>query len=287
MIKEKEKLIDVKVNKNGKEEIVKIVVKKPNNSLVSKSTMIGAKVWSECLRDQIMTKKELENFMKEHDIWNKDKEDQQKKLTEEINALERDLYIGSKKKITKSEGKNIAIKMRIKRAELRDLIGERMSLEQNTAESLCDNAKFDFLVANSTYYENGQKVYNNLEDYSENSDSEIAFAAATALAQLMYSIDKDFEARLPENKFLKMFNFVNEDLSLVNENGHTVDTQGRRIDSNGYYIDSDGNRVDRDGNRLDENGNYIMSVEYVDDDIVEEPESSEAPKKTKKKVTES
>lgn len=284
MIKEKEKTVDVKVNKDGKEEIVKIIVKKPNNMLVSKSTMLGAKVWSECLRDEIMTKEELKNFMKEHNIWNKDKEEQQQKITEEINALERELYIGNKKKISKSEGKRIAIQMRVKRAELRDLIGERMSLEQNTAEAICDNAKFDFLVANSTYYENGQKVYKDLEDYSDNSDNEIAFAAATALAQMMYSIDKDFEARLPENKFLKMFNFVNEDLSLVNEEGQTVDTKGRRIDSNGYYIDDDGNRVDRDGNRLDDNGNYIMSVEYVDD---EESEASEAPKKTKRKVTDS
>jgi hypothetical protein len=140
-----------------------------------------------------------------------------------------------------------------------------MSLEQNTAESLSDNARFDFLVANCTFHENGNKVYNNLDEYTANSDSEIAFAAATALAQMMYSVDKDFESKLPENKFLKMFNFVNDDLALVNDKGERVDTEGRRIDEFGYYVNEEGKRVDKDGNLLDENGNYVPSVTYVDD----------------------
>jgi len=283
MIKEKEKLVDVKVKNGDKEDTVKIVVKKPNNALVSQAQRIAAKVWTECTRDGIMTKKELEKFMKANDIWNDTKENRQKEITQEINDLERQLFIGSKgKRLSKSEGKRIAIQMRVKRNELRDLISERMSFEQNTAEAISDNARFDFLVANSTYNENGQKVYKDLDDYTENSDSEIGFAAATALAQMMYSIDKDFEARLPENKFLKMFNFVNDDLTLVNNDGNMVDAEGRRIDENGYYLNDKGERIDKDGNLLDENGNYIMSVEFVDDD-----DEEEAPKKTRKKASDS
>ena len=176
--------------------------------------------------------------------------------------------------------------MRIKRNELRDLISERMALEQNTAESISDNVRFDFLVANCTYNENGQKVYKDIDDYADNSDNEIAFAAATALSQMMYSIDKDFEARLPENKFLKMFNFVNDDLTLVNNDGNMVDSEGRRIDENGYYLNDDGKRVDRDGNLLDENGNYVLAVEFVDDESVEtEPE--ETTQKKRKKASDS
>jgi hypothetical protein len=213
-----------------------------------------------------MTKKELEKFMKEQDIWNNDKDVEQKKITEEIGRLEKELYVSGKNgKLRASEGKNIAIDMRRKRIELRELIAERMSLEQNTAESLSDNARFDFLVANCTFHENGNKVYNNLDEYTANSDSEIAFAAATALAQMMYSVDKDFESKLPENKFLKMFNFVNDDLALVNDKGERVDTEGRRIDEFGYYVNEEGKRVDKDGNLLDENGNYVPSVTYVDD----------------------
>jgi len=265
-MKDKEKTVDVKVTDANGEKTVKIVVKRPNNALLSQAQRLSAKVWTDCVRDGIMTKKELEKFMKEQDIWNNEKDVEQKKITEEIGRLEKELYVSGKNgKLRASEGKNIAIDMRRKRIELRELIAERMSLEQNTAESLSDNARFDFLVANCTFHENGNKVYNNLDEYTANSDSEIAFAAATALAQMMYSVDKDFESKLPENKFLKMFNFVNDDLALVNDKGERVDTEGRRIDEFGYYVNEEGKRVDKDGNLLDENGNYVPSVTYVDD----------------------
>lgn len=287
MSQDKEKKVDVKVNRNGTEETVKIVIRRPNNAAMSQAQRVGAKAWTDCVRDGIMTKKELEKFMKEQDIWNDGKDEEQKKIVKEISDLEKQLFVsGTHKdgKLRASEGKDIAIQMRVKRAELRDLIAERMSLEQNTAEAISDNARFDFLVANCTFYENGQKVYKDLDDYKENADSEIGFAAATSLASMLYAVDKDFEAKLPENKFLKMFKLVDDNLSLVNDKGETVDLEGRRIDKNGYYIDNNGKRVDKDGNPLDEFGNYVPTVEYVNDIVEskEEPKSEDQPKRRTK-----
>jgi len=295
MIQDKEKIVDVTVKSGDREEKIKIVIKKPNNITMSQAQRVGAKAWTDCVRDGIMTKKELEKFMKEQGIWDDGKDEEQRKIVQEISDLEKKLYVGGAHKNSKlraSEGKDIAIKMRIKRNELRDLIAERMSLEQNTAESISDNTRFDFLVANCTYYENGNKVYTSLDDYKEKADGEIGFAAATALASMLYSVDKDFEAKLPENKFLKMFHFVDDNLSLVNDKGETVDLDGRRIDKNGFYINEEGQRVDKDGNILDENGNYVPTVQYVDDkdnelnldsatsSEVEEPKRGRKPKST-------
>lgn len=286
MAKIKEKVVDVKLTEEGQDNTVKIVVKRPSSSLMSKAQRVSAKAWTDCVRDGIMTKKELAKFMREQGIWSKDKDKEQEEITSEIVNLEKKLYVNGSKgshKLTTSEAKNIAIEMRKKRAELRELIGERLSLEANTAESLSDNARFDFLVANCAYYEDGELVYKTLDDYQANSDSEIAFAAASALAEMMYAIDKNFEANLPENRFLKEFNFVNDDLALVNEEGETVDLDGRRINEFGYYINEDGKRTDRDGNELDEDGNYIPSVTYVDDSG--KPVSPEKPKSTKRTAT--
>jgi hypothetical protein len=284
MSKEKDKVIDVDVEGNK----VKILIKKPTNVTLSQSQRIGAKAWTDCVRDGIMTKKELEKFMKQQGIWDDGKDKEQKTLVEEISSLEKKLFIGSQghTKLKASEGKEIALQMRIKRAELRDLIAERISLEQNTAESISDNARFDYLVANCTFYENGQKVYKDLDDYKTRADSEPAFSAASALAGMLYSVDRDFEAKLPENKFLKMFNYVNEDLSLVNDKGETVDLDGRRIDKNGFYLNEEGKRVDKDGNLLDEFGNYVPTVTYLteEDSGEDDPEKKE---KRKKKTTDS
>lgn len=286
MSSDKEKKIDVKVQRGDSEEIVKILIRRPNNAIMSQAQRVGAKAWTDCVRDGIMTKKELEKFMKEQDIWNDGKDEDQKRIIKEIGDLEKQLFVsGTHKdgKLRASEGKDMAIKMRIKRSELRDLIAERMSLEQNTAEAISDNARFDFLVSSSTFYENGEKVYKDLDEYKENADGEIGFAAATALASMLYAVDKDFEAKLPENKFLKMFKFVDDNLSLVNDKGETVDLDGRRIDKNGYYVNTGGERVDRDGNPLDEFGNYVPTVEYVNDTEAESKEAAKSEDQPKRK----
>lgn len=277
----KEKVTEVDINGNK----VNIVVKKPNSVTLSQAQRVGAKAWTDCVRDGIMTKKELEKFMKEQGIWDDGKDKEQKSIIDEITSLEKQLYISSQghKKLKASEGKEIAIKMRVRRSQLRDLISERISLEQNTAESISDNTRFDFLVANCTFYENGQKVYSNLDEYKERADVEPAFTAASTLAAMLYSIDKDFEAKLPENKFLKTFNFVNDDLSLVNKAGETIDLEGRQIDKNGFYLNEEGQRVDKDGNLLDEFGNYIPTIEYVTDE--DQPEEDKKEKRKRKTVT--
>jgi hypothetical protein len=287
MSKDKEKVIDVSLD----DKDLKIVVKKPGNVLMSSAQRVGAKAWTECVREGIMTKKELEKFMNAQGIWDKDKDEKQKSITDAIFSMEKQLYVGGKNgQLRASEGKKIAIEMRRKRNELRDLISERLSLEQNTAESISDNSKFDFLVSSCTFYENGQKVYNDMDDYKQRSDDALAYAAATALAGMLYSVDKDFEEKLPENKFLKMFHFVDDNLSLVNEKGETVDLEGRKIDSSGYYVNEEGKRTDKEGNLLDDLGNYIPSLTYVDDNdqaLEEEPKTTAVQKVKKSKSSDS
>ena len=268
MSKDKEKKVEVKVGEGDEAKAISIIVKKPGNQLLSRAQRIAAKAWNECVNDGIMTKKELQKYMEKHDIWNKEKEKKENDKVKQITEYEKKLYLkdGKAKKMKLSEARDIAIKMRIARADLRDLIAERLGMESNTAEALSDNTRFDFLVANCTFDENGQnKVYNSLDDYLEKSDDDLAFAAATALAQLMYSIDKDVEANLPENRFLSKFKYVNDDLSLVDKEGNRVDSKGRKVDDDGYYINDEGQRIDLDGNLLDEEGNYVPSVTYTDD----------------------
>lgn len=278
-MKEKQREIEVKLEDGT---VKKVLVKKPSNKLLSDAQLLGAKVWTNCTRDGIMTKKELEVFMRNRNIWDAEKDQQQQALVDSISSLERELALGTDGKLTKKRGKEIAISMRRLRLMLRNLISERLSLEQNTAEALSENAKFDFLVANCVYLEDGNtKVYNSLEDYSMKADDEVAYASANALAQMMYSIDKEFEEKLPENKFLKKFNFVNSDLSLVDAENNLVDIDGKRIDNEGYYLNEDGNRVDLEGHVLDSDGALALQAEYVDD----EPEavSTEVKEKVKKK----
>ena len=261
MAKEKQKTVEVTLD-GGKK--VKVVVRKPTNRVSGEAQRIGAKVWTDCIRDGIMTKKELEVVMKSNGMWDKSKQESQDAIIADLRELEKKLYLGKKgSKMKLSQAKDIAFEMRKKRLELRDLLASKIELEGNTAESLSENAKFDYLVANCTFYEDGKNVYNSVEEYNDKSEDPIAFSAAATLAALMYSLDKDFEEKLPENQFLIKANLVNDDLALVNKDGNRVDTEGRLINDLGQYVDGDGNRVDIDGHPLDADGNYIPQLTYT------------------------
>lgn len=258
-----ERVIDVEVD--GAD--IKVIVKKPSNAVMSAAQRKGALVWTQCIQEGVMTKQELEALLETRGIWTKEKKRKQQKILDEISALEKSLYLGPRgSKLKTSEGKRIAIEMRKKRIELRDLLAQKVTLEQNTAESLSDNAKFDYIVAHCTYDSNEQKVYESLDDYSNRNEDPIAFAAAQALAEMMYSLDKNFEENLPENRFLKKFEYINDDMHLVNSTGHKVDTEGRLINDEGHYINDEGERVDIDGHLLNEDGIYVPTHEFEVDD---------------------
>ena len=116
----------------------------------------------------------------------------------------------------------------------------------------------------------------------------MAFAAASNLAELLYAVDKDFEEKLPENKFLKDFKFVNDDLSLINKDGDMVDTDGKIINDQGHYLNEGGERIDADGNLLDEDGNYVPTLKYTDENgrMIKKtapPKAKEEPEETESK----
>jgi hypothetical protein len=245
-----------------------------------------SKVWNQCIQDDILTKKELAVLMRKRGIWDESKDKEEEEITKEILMLERELYQGkvgnAKPKL--SEGRDVAIQIRRKRFELRDLITERITLEENTADSLADNSRFDYLVASCSFYKNGTRVYKDFNEYNNKSADEIAYACAGLLGKMLYNLDSNFEKNLPENKFLTKFGLVNEDLSLVDPQNpnQLVDTKGKNIDKDGYYIDDKGNRIDREGSKLTEEGTYELA-DYENDLLT--VESSEPKKTTKKKST--
>jgi|TARA_R110002051_G_scaffold318513_1_gene400971 hypothetical protein len=276
-----ERTVDVELEDGSK---TKIIVKKPSNRVMSAAQRKGALIWTQCIQEGIMTKKELEKILDDRGIWTKAKAHEQVEILTAISKLEKKLFLGRGEILKTSEGKEIAIQMRRKRIELRDLLAEKVSLEQNTAESLSDNAKFDYIVSQCTFDEHEQPVYNGIDDYSNRSDDPIAYAAAQALATMLYSLDKDFEMKLPENKFLAKFEYIDDDLHLVNKAGHKVDTENRLVNDLGQFIDEGDKRVDIDGNPLDEDGSYIPTTKFeVDDNPKPKPKARK--KTTKAKET--
>lgn len=257
-------------------EVVIVVVKRPTNQQLKDADIQKAKVWNKAFKEGVMTKNEVEKLMKERGTWNDEKTAKERQLTELILSLERKLYLGEdgvKPKL--SEGRKIAIEMKNKRVELRDLISERLSMDENTAEALADNARFDYLVYACAYdKDTDQRLFSSYDDYNSRGSSVEAIAAAQLLAKMVYNLDEDFENRLPENQFLKKFDLINESGDLINpKTKELIDIDGRKVSEEGYYLDSDGNRVDIYGKKLNSDGLYEM-VEYENDLFIDETENS-------------
>jgi hypothetical protein len=272
----------VEVGEGDDKREVEFVVKMPNNDILKRADRHKSKVWNDAMQDGVLTKKELTVVMEKRGIWNEAKGEEEKAITDEIVRLEKRLYHGDGKKKPKlSEGRNIAVDIRRQRIKLRNLLADKISMEENTADSLADNARFDFLVAHCTYQKGGQQpYYQSFQDYDSRSTDEVAFTAASVLGEMIYNMDSSFEKRLPENMFLLKYDLVNEDLSLIDPNSpeELIDTEGRRIDKDGYYLDDEGHRIDRDGNALTEDGNYEL-VDYDNDLVIKKPSRKKTVKK--------
>lgn len=260
-------------------------VVRPTSETIKNADRYRAKTWNQCISDGVLTKKELAKILKDRGIWSEQRDEEQQTIIKAIQDMEKELYLGTGKTKSKlSDGQKIAIEMRKLRLKLRVLMAERLSMEENTAEALAENAKFDYFVADCTFSSDGKKVYNGVEDYLGKAADELAYTAGANLGEILYQIDAKGDESLPENQWLKKFNLVNEEMDLVNREGVLVDEEGRRINEQGHFLDENGNRIDKYGNPLNEDGSYVIKVEYEDD---LSPKLEVTPRPPRKKVTDS
>jgi hypothetical protein len=166
-----------------------------------------------------------------------------------------------------SEAKEVALIMKKSRDELRDLISVKTNLDTHTAEGQADNARFNYLVSACTVYSDNKKQYfSSYEEYSNNASDKVAVLAAQNLAGMLYGLDSDYEEKLPENKFLKQYKFIDDKLRFINKDGKLVDSEGRLTDENGRFVNKEGEFVDKEGNPVTKEGEYIFEFSpFLDD----------------------
>ena len=270
---------------------VKVAVIKPKSKELREAQLSYNRAFRDALESGALLRQKLEDHMREQGIW----DDAKQKRYDEINTT---ILEGEKKLaqggISLSEAKTQALDMRVARAELRELIAERTVMDGNTAEGQSDNARFNALILECVVSvdNNNVKRFNNIEEYDEVAAEPWAVEAASELANMLYDLDPDYDKNLSENKFLKDYKFVDEDLRLVNDDGHLVDAEGRLINDEGRFIAYDDNNevyfVDREGVTLTEEGDYKVDFQPFLDDSgkpVDNPNESGAATATKKKTT--
>ena len=262
---------DVKiiVSNDKKDKEVKVAVLKPRSKHLREAQLSYNRAFRDALESGALLRQKLEDHMREQGIWDDDKQDRYDEINTTVLEGEKKLAKGG---ISLSEAKTLALDMRVARAELRELIAERTIMDGNTAEGQSDNARFNALVTECVVSvdNNNVKKFNSMDDYDAVADEPWAVEAASELANMLYDLDPNYDNNLPENKFLKDYEFIDEDLRLVNDDGHLVDAEGRLINSDGRFIAYDDDEeeyyIDRDGNKLNEEGDYVVDFSpFLDD----------------------
>lgn len=262
------------------------LVKMPNLQNQREGQKIYNQAFSDAVKSGSIVRAKLDDLLTEQGLWDDSKQARFLAIQKELNESEKKLAVGG---ISLKEAKNIAISMKRVRDELRDLISVKTNLDTHTAEGQADNARFNYLVSCCVVYNDNKKPYfNSYEDYLNRSSDPVGILGAQKLASMLYGLDSDFEKKLPENKFLLEYKFVNDDLRYVNQEGKFVDEDGRLVDINGRYVNEEGKFVDREGNLVDEKGDYIVNFSpFTDEDgkpVILETSQNDTPTDTQQPV---
>lgn len=302
------------LDKDGK--TVKVLLKTPDARDHKNAQKSYNQAFRIALESDGLLRQKLDQFAEEQGIWNEQKQKQNDEYVERINSMEELLQKGG---IRLAEAKKIAMELKSLRIEFRGFLAERNSLDQLSVEGQAENARFAEIVRICMLDPNTRKpFFLTQDDYDTSSDEPWVLGAASELASIIYGLDPDYDNNLTENKFLKEFDFVNDDLDLINKDGHLVDSEGRLINDEGRYVayreDGEQYFVNREGAEvvqtsgedgawvrkdlaermpfLDENDNPIISakkedVEKEEDLVASETIEAKTPKaktKTDKKT---
>lgn len=252
---------------------VVIFAQRPTADETAKAQMSANKAFKQALKAGAMVRKTLEDELESQGIWNDEK---QKKLEGYNEDIQEHLLAIKSGGIKLKDGCDHAIKVRIARMEALALQSERNEYDGYTAESQAEAAKIDSFCAQCLKNEKGESFFETEEEYLENSAEPYVNSAANKLVTMIYGMEESWESELPENKFLRKYKFVDDDLRLINKDGNYVTIDGKEINENFQYVDPDGNITDSDGNRIDEDGLPVVEVmPFLDDDgnpIIEEEE---------------
>ena len=218
----------------------KYAVRVPQVQDIKEANEMRAKTFNTSLSRGDLLRDQLEGELRKRKLWNDDRE-------EEYQTLRR-LTLDSEYKLQKggvklSQARAMALEMTANRNKMVELLSSRTDLDANTCEGKADAARFNFLFSCCLVYNEDDDEHkvddlyfpNKLDGYLTKQDDPVAVAGATEFYYLVSGSD-NLDAKLPENKFLRKFNFVDKKLRLIDKDGRLINKDGKHIDEDGNFI---------------------------------------------------
>jgi hypothetical protein len=201
-------------------------------------------------------KKAMIKKIMDQGLWSEEQQAKLEELQDRLREIEKiTMVVGG---IPFEDAVKLWIEARIVRNQQRDLLAIINEYDSETVEGVADSARFNFLAACCIMSKRtGKRHFQDVNDFFKDDKDPVAILGAMNFAQLYYNYGVETEESYFENKALKKYGRVDEDLRLVNEDGHLIDGNGRLINEDGLWVNKDGKRVDANNNLVDDEGNMI------------------------------
>jgi len=177
---------------------------------------------------KLLTRRELETFLKEQGIWTDKDRLVVKEYQDDITTLLTKLRKGG---IKLSEVRQICLEIADKRRDMVKVLNKRQIFDDTTIEALAESDRNDYLIYISTVYSDGKNYWQSFEDMKNDKLSNAYRRASVVVYETIYGVNPEFEKSLPENKLLLKYGFIDKDLNYTDrKTGGFVDREGKPIE---------------------------------------------------------
>jgi hypothetical protein len=126
--------------------------------------------------------------------------------TKSMFALMENIQVNSDKlkdeTLSPEEGRAVALQIKLDRMEFGNMRTAQFELEKNTAESFSDDEKLRWLTAHCTLTEDGKPVWNSLEHFNQDYETELYKLSLDKMFILIRDFEEDYNTNLAENVYL-------------------------------------------------------------------------------------
>jgi hypothetical protein len=187
-------------------------VVEPTINIETAAKKVYMSEYNKALKNDSVPRDRLDDKLKELGLLSQEDYDRMDKLRNEIDELIKPLKTGG---IKLKEMKERAEKAQLLRLQLYSLVSYRTKYDDLTAESVAEDAKFNFLVFSCLLDSEGKRVFSNIQEWESCTDSDLLEKAASCMVEILYPDRGNFFSTLPENEFLVKYGFYNKDLTPV------------------------------------------------------------------------
>lgn len=258
---------DFTVNVDGQGVNLKVISITPE--IRQESQKVYAHAMLEALGNDMLLRAEANDILEERGLLNI--EQQEKKaddLRKQLKEMEKQLRSARNtdgSKMTREQGKSLALKMRDLRSEISSIGQDLSDFYSNTVEHYASNEQMQYFVYACTIYQVGGKRYwPSFEDFKKDTSSPVFESAISNFVSMSAGVDQDFTKSFYENQWMIRMGYMNDKLQLIDSEGRLIDENGRLINDKGQWVNENGHLIDAYGNLIDDKGNLIMEDGWVE-----------------------